>query len=124
MTNNSRDKRPIWEQMGIKKFKRDGETVFQWDRYEIVLECADCDYEDWYLKEVDDEARVEIHDFKELIQFLTVVNDHQYSIPYPPIPTEKEIKLKEARERLESLDKERWQITREIERLKNGYETD
>lgn len=122
MNTKSYDKRPIWEQMGIKKFKRDGSDVFQWGEYEIVLDCPDCDYHDFYLKEVDDEERIKIRDFDGLAQFIVTVQNHQYAIPYPPLPTEQEIKIKEAQARLELVNQRRRELEREIERLKDGYE--
>lgn len=124
MTNRTWDKRPVWEQMGIKKFKRDGETIFQWDQYEIALACEDCDYQDWYLQKINGDDRIKIRDFKALAQFIIVVNDHEYDIPYPPLPTEQEIKIKEAQARLDTLNKQRRDIEREIEQLKDGYEDD
>jgi hypothetical protein len=125
MTSQSWDKRPVWEQMGIKKFKRDSEIVWQWQNLEISTDCYECDAATYYhLRNVKEGHSIRIHDFAEMAAFIKFVGEHGMHMPFEPIPTENQLKIKEAQARLELVNQRRHEIEAEIERLKDGYSDD
>ena len=112
------DKRPLWARLGIKKFKRDGDIIYQMGEYEVVENPSDDYPAIYHLKKGSTQFR--IRDRKALTQFLTAVFEED--IPFAPLPKEERAKVKALIVEREAAYKRYQELQREIDGIKDGYE--
>lgn len=118
--------RPIWEQLNITKVKRGSDTIFTMDEYEIVMRYENSDSGPLFsLRHKDDseDDEVEFENPEALARFIDCIAHQRYQIPFPPLPSENEAKIKEAEARLKLVMARKEEIDYEIRQLKAGYKS-
>lgn len=113
------DKRPLWARLGIKKFKRDGLTIYECGLYEIVEQEFEHDPIAYSLKLKTSDSEISI-DFKPLINFLMSVASED--IPFGPLPKEERAQVKALMSELKEAEQRVRELRSKIDSIKDGYE--
>lgn len=113
---------PLWQQLGIKKFKRDGHVIYQTKRYEIEMIESDIypetEYQLRHANSKDDDYL--IVDLDDLIPFLTVVKGND--VPFVKRPSEDHPKVKALQARIRQAEIELSNAKHALENFQEGYD--